>query len=281
MSGSGFSAIIFGLLSAISWGAGDFSGGLAAKRENVYRVVILSQMVGALFLLGMALIAREPFTNSSDILIGALAGVCGAFGLLALYRALAIGPMGIVAPMTAVVTALIPLTIGFMSEGLPTSWQFLGFCFAFLSIWLVSFSSGGGRWSWGRLRLPVIAGLGFGLFFVLISRVQVGAVYWPLVSARAASLVFLSVLVKLRAEGETTGQVSLALIILVGLFDSGGNVFYTLATQAGRLDVAAVLASLYPGATVFLSRTILKERLTNWQWMGVLAALLAIVLISR
>jgi drug/metabolite transporter (DMT)-like permease len=274
-------AVFYSLASAISWGTGDFSGGVATKRTNLYGVVIGSQALGGLFLVLIAFGVAEPWPGWLDLVYGATAGISGVLGLLALYRGLAEGRMGVVAPVAAVVTAIVPVFVGFFMEGLPASQQLLGLGVALVAVWLISGAGAQLRISTQELRLPLMAGLGFGLFFILIDRVSVGAVFWPLVAARLASVSMLAVLMRVRLQSQAWPAPKHVLLIgLAGLFDAGGNAFFALATQAGRLDIAAVLSSLYPASTVMLAWLILKERLTLPQWLGVGAALAAVVLIA-
>jgi drug/metabolite transporter (DMT)-like permease len=280
VSGSELLGIGFGLASAASWGAGDFSGGLATRRSNVYNVVIVSQAVGLVLLVGLALLLAEPVPAPADLRWGAAAGLAGGMGLVALYRGLAGGRMGAVASAAAVVSAGVPMVFGLVLEGLPAAPQLLGFALAFVAVWSVSRSSDGPAVRLRDLALPLVAGVGFGIFFIAIDRVSERAILWPLVGARIASLVMLLAAVALLRQGAMPARSRLPLIALVGLFDSGGNAFYALAAQAGRLDVAAVLGSLYPAATVLLARFVLKERITRQQWLGVAAALAAVVLIA-
>lgn len=274
------SAIFYGLASAASWGAGDFSGGLAAKRNDVFNVVIASQLIGVIGLILVAFLLAEPFPVPGDMLIGGLAGISGAIGLLALYRGLAVGRMGIVAPVAAVVTAIVPVIVSFFSEGLPARSHLIGFVIALIAVWLISGTDTKARLRWRDLSLPFVAGVGFGLFLTFIDQVNEGAVLWPLVAARIASIGMLLLVVNLMRQRETPAINQLPLIALAGIFDSGGNAFFALATQTGRLDIAAVLASLYPATTVALAWLILRERLLIQQWAGVIAALIAVVLIA-
>jgi len=274
------SAIFYGLASAASWGAGDFSGGFAAKRNNVFSVVIASQLIGVMGLILVAFLLAEPFPFPGDMLIGGLAGIAGAIGLLALYRGLAVGRMGIVAPVAAVVTAIVPVIVGFFSEGLPARPQLAGFVVALIAVWFISSTDTRARIRWGDLKLPGLAGVGFGLFLTFIGQVTEGAVLWPLVAARIASIGMLLVVINLVRQRKSPALNQLPLIALAGIFDSGGNAFFALATQTGRLDIAAVLASLYPATTVALAWLILRERLLAQQWAGVIAALIAVVLIA-
>ena len=273
-------AVAFGLASAASWGSGDFSGGLATRRSNVYGVVILSQLVGAVFLVALAFLLEKSGTGTQNLWLGALAGIAGVIGLVALYRGLASGRMGVVAPLTAVVTAALPVLVSLITEGLPAPLQLVGFGIALVAVWLLSGAGGGASRRTRDVGLALVAGLGFGLFFILIGRVSHSAILWPLVAARVASIGFLFSFATLAGQWEAPARGRLPLIALAGVLDTGGNAFFALATQAGRLDIAAVLASLYPAATVLLAWLILKEHLLRRQWLGIVAALVALAFIA-
>jgi drug/metabolite transporter (DMT)-like permease len=271
-------AIGFGLLSALIWGAGDFCGGLATRRARPFSVVLVAEFAGAALLLVSALVSGQPLPGLADLGWSAGAGLAGAVGLLALYTALSGGHMGIVAPISAVIAAIIPILAGAWLEGLPDAVQVAGFGVALVAVWLLS--SGGERTVAARdLRLALLAGLGFGFYFVLIDRAGPASGFWNLTFARSfAGCVLLLLMLATRHPLLPPAEV-LPLNILNGALDAGGNLFFVLAAQAGRLDVASVLASLYPGATVLLAWLILGERLNRPQAVGVGAALLAIVLI--
>jgi drug/metabolite transporter (DMT)-like permease len=272
--------IAFGLASAASWGAGDFTGGVSARRAPVYGVVLVSQLVGLVLLAGLAWLVAEPLPPASDVLWGAAAGVAGGIGLVALYRGLAMGRMGSVAPIAAVVSAGVPVIFGLLVEGLPTPTQILGFGLALVAVWCVSRTGGRAAPRLRDLVLPAVAGLGFGIFFIVIDHTSDRSIVWPLIGARASSLSMLLLVVLLLGQREMPAARHLPLVALVGLFDTGGNACYALAAQAGRLDIAAVLGSLYPAGTVLLARFVLKEGMTHQQWLGVGAALVAVVLIA-
>ncbi|MGQ0602447.1 MAG: EamA family transporter [Anaerolineales bacterium] len=272
--------IAFGILSAATWGAGDFSGGLASKRAGVLSVIIGSQLVGMLLLIGLALAFDTAMPWASDLGWGAGAGLAGAIGLFALYRGLASGRMGLVAPLSAVLAAALPVIVGSITQGLPDGLQFLGFGFALAGVWLLSRPEGALSFRLKDLTLPVVAGLGFGLFFVLMDRANDHAIFWPIVAARVASLGLMSGIALFNRQPMWPARTHWPLTVLAGVLDAGGNAFFTLAAQAGRLDVASVLSSLYPASTVALAWVVLKERLTRPQWVGVAATLVAIVLIA-
>ena len=279
ITGSEFAAVVFGLTSAVSWGIGDFSGGLATRRTPVLTVVLLSQFTGMILLIALAVIRTEAAPTLSDILWGAGAGLVGQIGLFAFYRAMAIGQMGIAAPIAAVLSAAIPVVVGSFTQGLPDGLHLVGFLLALIGVWFISRPHP----EIGRpagLELAVVAGLGFGGFLVLIAQVHQNAVFWPLVAARVASITVMLgvILVQQRFAAPQRSQVPL--IMFAGIMDTGGNAFFVLAAQAGTLAVAGVLSSLYPAATVVLALVILKEKLTKIQGAGILLVLAAIPMIS-
>jgi drug/metabolite transporter (DMT)-like permease len=273
-------AVTYGVTSGLAWGTGDFSGGLASKRTSVLSVVMLSQGVGALSILAVALLFGEPVPPGSDLFIGAVAGLAGTLGLAAFYRGLAIHQMGIVASIAAAVTALVPVGLGTVIEGLPAVTQMIGFGLAILAIWIMSWTGGQIYMQLRVLTLPVVAGLGFAFFLIGIDQASHHAVLWPLVGARIAGISMLFAVVMARRQWETPCGNQLPIIGLAGLFDATGNILFALAANAGRLDIAAVLSSLYPATTILLAALVLDERLNRQQWSGVLMALGAVVLIA-
>jgi drug/metabolite transporter (DMT)-like permease len=272
-------AALLGLTSALVWGAGDFCGGLATKRTSVYGVIIVGDGVGAVLFLALALAFGETLPTLSAWLWGALAGVVGAVGLMALYRGLATGRMSVVSPVAAVVTGVVPVLFSAFVDGLPGYGQLAGFGLALLGVWLIS-SHERVQIQLGELGLPVLAGLGFGLFFVFMDAAGQAGVFWPLFSARVAAVIALAAQALATRQFQLPPRELLPLVAAVGVLDAGGNAFFSLAAQIGRLDVASVLASLYPASTVALAWLILKERIARLQWLGVAAALGAIVLIA-
>ena len=271
--------VIFGLAASLCWGSGDFNGGLASRRANASSVVIAAYAVGFFLLVALALIWREPVPSSLDIFWGGIAGLAGAVGLISFYSALSIGRMGIAAPISAVLTAALPVLFSAFTEGLPSFVQLAGFVLALLAIWLISRPER----SKGRpegIGLALLAGCGFGCFFILISRISSASTFWPLATARFTSVLFLLVMVRIRQQPVLPKRAVAPLVLLAGILDAIGNAFFVLAAHTGRLDVAAVLSSLYPAATVLLAALVLRERVTRIQGIGILLALAAVPLIS-
>ena len=276
---SDLASVAFGLSSAATWGVGDFSGGLATRRTPVRTVVIISQIAGLGALILLALLRAEAAPLPADIFWGAAAGIVGQIGLVALYRAMAIGQMGIAAPVTAVLSATLPALFGIITQGAPGVPHVAGFALALVGVWLLSRPEG----ALGRpagFGLALIGGCGFGGFLILIAQVHADAIFWPLAVARVASLVVLIGFALRTRRFDRPTREALPLIALAGLMDAGGNAFFVFAEQAGRLDVAGVLASLYPATTVLLAVMILKEKLTRTRLFGVLLVLVAVPMIA-
>lgn len=273
-------AVFCGLGSAAAWGAGDFSGGFASRKGNLLGVVLLSQLLGGLILAVMALVFSETIPPSEHLFYGILAGIFGNFGLIALYKGLAQGRMGIVAPLSAVLTALIPIGYTAFFKGLPTTTQLLGFLCFIVAVWLLSSVGAGFRMTLNELFLSISAGLGFGFFFIFIDRANDLSIFWPLVGARIASVspLFLIILMSGKSAKPLPGQ--WIFIVITGILDAAGNALFSMAAHLGRLDVSAVLGSLYPASTVMLAWFFLKERLHQKQWIGVATAFAALILIS-
>jgi drug/metabolite transporter (DMT)-like permease len=271
--------VIFGLAASLCWGSGDFSGGLASRRANASSVVTVAYAIGFVLLVALALIWRESFPSPLDMVWGGLAGLAGAIGLISFYSALSIGRMGIAAPVSAVLTATLPVLFSAFTEGLPSLLQLGGFVLALLAIGLISRP----EQAKGRpegIGLALLAGCGFGCFFILISRVSHTATFWPLAVARFSSVLLLLVVLRIRQQPLLPRMTVAPLMLLAGILDAIGNAFFVLATHAGRLDVAAVLSSFYPAATVLLAMLVLRERMTRTQSIGILLALVAVPLIS-
>jgi len=268
-----------GLASAASWGAGDFCGGVATKRVSGFAVVVGSQLVGAAALLTLAIATHEALPAPTSLGWCAAAGLAGAVGLLALYRALAIGRMGVAAPVSGVLSAAIPVLAGAFVDGPPDHLKQGGFALALVGVWLIA-RTDSRRIDPRELGLPVVAGVGFGLFIALIARTSGTSVFWPLVAARAASLGLIGSIAAATGQPLLPSRRDWLIVAVTGLFDAGGNAFLVVAAHAGRLDVAGVLSSLYPGATALLAFVRLNERMERWQLVGLAASLGAIVAIT-
>ena len=276
-------SIIYGILSAATWGAGDFAGGLASRKVGAYRAVFYADFIGLLILAVASFVYREPFPSTSGWINSLLAGALGSFGLLILYHSLSIGQMSIAAPVSALFAALLPVIVGALTEGLPSAIQLIGFIFALAAIWLIS--QGDGKFHISRLsdlRFPILAGVGFGSYFIFIHNAagDPNSFLWPMIISRAAGTVLVFFMVFARRETFVVPHDAWGVVLLNAALDLTGNFFYILASKSGRLDIAAVLSSLYPGSTVILAWLLLKEHLSRMQLVGIFLALAAIFLFT-
>jgi drug/metabolite transporter (DMT)-like permease len=276
-------SILFGLSSALTWGAADFCGGLASRKAKAYQAVLFGEAFGLAILLVAALFFGEPPLSWSAWLMCTIAGAMGVFGLLLFFQSLTKGQMTIAAPVSALTATILPVIVGSLLEKFPGWWTFAGFALALVAIWFISQPDGGPkslRVRLADLALPLIAGAAFGVYLVLVEQGSQDHLLWPMIAARTAgTLTMLLYTLIGRRQFRPQGNVW-PFILLNGLLDITGNGLYILAGQTGRMDVAAVLASLYPGSTVILAWLLLRERINRLQFFGILTALAAIVLMT-
>lgn len=277
---TGLGAVAFGLAASCCWGAADFSGGVATRRAALWSIVVATQAIGLVLFLVLAAALPQPFPSLPNLLWDGAAGLADTVGLLAFYRALAVGRMGIAAPITAVLTAATPTLFDAFFQGWPQPLHLAGFVLAVLAICMLSRSAESGGPSAGR-GLAVLAGLSFGGFLILIDQGAHTTIFWPLTVARAVSCLFLLLSLLLRRQPVLPTRTALLPLGVAGLFDAGGSICFVLATHTGRLDVATILSSLYPVLTVLLAALLLRENVTRLQAIGILLALVASSLLSR
>ncbi len=272
--------VMFALAAAAMWGTGDFTGGVATRRANQYQVLVMSATSGLVFLLIVVLATGESFPRWDSLLWALGAGALGGLGLAVLYKGLAEGSVAVVAPTAAVVGASLPVVFGSLFEGLLQPQQVAGVLMALAGIWFVSKEPDGGN-GIGRksVAMGALAGCGFAGFLVIIAFVDPGSMMTSLAAARFSMLV-VALFMCYRA-GQPIPKFGMSkLALFSGMADATGNVLYVLAQQYTRLDVAAVLSSLYPATTVLLARTVLKQRISGHQWIGLLCCLGGVVLIA-
>jgi drug/metabolite transporter (DMT)-like permease len=278
----GLLAILAGFVSAISYGASDFGGGYASRRNDALMVVLVSQVAGMVLISLIAFFLAEPLPSTADLLASATAGVLGTIGLVRFYQELAGGRMGVIAPSVAVVTVTIPVFFSALTEGMPRSNQIVGIFLAILAIWLVtSERKQPYAISLRDIAVILVIGLMFSAFLVTIGTISERSIIWPLIASRSASILsVILVLVFSRRWKSPMPRDQLPMLSVVGFLDVGGSAFYALSSSLGRLDIAAVIASLYPAVTVLLARVILSEEIGLRQWLGIGMALAAIVIIT-
>jgi drug/metabolite transporter (DMT)-like permease len=281
-------SVALAALSGLIWGVGDFSGGKATQRAAVLPVVWISKLV-SLPLLVIYLIATYVPVTAIGLAWGGLAGVAGVVGLVLFYRALAAGAMTVVAPVTGVTSAAIPVVVGLVAGERPSLIRLLGVGCALLAIALVSLAphpAGQRQVVTRRLVIAALgAGTGFALFFVLLAvagKAAGGAVgMWPIAGSQISALIILALLLLMSRPGPWPHDATLRWAMVAGPCDMTANALYLLATRGGDLSVVAPIAALYPVTTVILALIIEHERLRGMQVAGLSFAVAALVLVSR
>ena len=278
--------IVFALAAAVLYGSADFLGGAVSRRTHVLSVLVVSAPAGVAVLLAAALVAGGP-VGTAGLPWAAAAGVAGGAGLILFYAGLAAGPMRVVAPVSALVSTILPVGVAIAGGERPGPLVYLGGGLCLVATVLVS-SEGIGRGQPGSrpaargLLLGVGGGLGFGLFFLFLRYAGASGVLWPsAVSRITGAMVVTGAMAWL--GGLAWRSVSpwlLGAAVASGLLDAGANVCYVAATRAGLFGIAVVLTSLYPGVTVLLARVVLGERMRLVQLGGLLLAVAGIALVS-
>jgi drug/metabolite transporter (DMT)-like permease len=275
--------ILFGIASAFSWGTGDFIGGLVGRRTGALRSTLYVQSFGLIPLVPLAIFSGEPGMAQVDWMWSAIAGLVGTMALLALYRSLSKGQMSTTAPVAAVISAALPVIVGIKKDGVPSLPTLAGFALALAAIWLLSRNSADMKTSQIKatdFALPVFSGLGFGVYYILMNKASHVNVFAPLAAARGTGTFVLIVLAVINKKLQLSSARLWPLVAMNVAFDIGGSLFFILAGQSGRMDTAAVLASLYSGVTVFMAWLVAKEHIKPIQRMGILASMIAIILIT-
>jgi len=277
-------AVALGLSSAVCWGFADFLGGLQSRSVRVLAVLLVSQATGLIAIAVALAIAQPDLPPVGDLWPPAAAGLAGALALSAFYRALAIGTMSIVAPISSTGAAL-PVIVGIATGDRPSAVQVLGIVAAVGGVVLASRELDEDRPATAvparaSVGLALVAAVGFGAFFIGMKAGADASVPWALLAARAASVTaVLIVVVALRVPLPTAPR-RLGALGLVGLLDAGANGLYAAAATEGLLSVVAVLGALYPVSTVLLARAVLGERVRRIQEVGIVAALAGVALIA-
>ncbi|TDB80919.1 hypothetical protein E1264_33420 [Actinomadura sp. KC216] len=288
--------------AALAYGVADFLGGAVARKSTALRALTWCVPVGLLVVLASALLSGGS-AGPLPMTWGFLGGLSGGAGLITFYRALARGPMSVVAPVSALAAAILPAGVGVLrGERLDAS-AVVGVLLCLIAIGLVSMEAGNtpnaapgadaapGANGWRRLldSGPFMAGLSgslFGIFFILLKTAGDGTGLWPIVGARVGTLsVILTALLVMTVRGgglgpKVSGRTMIGLALLSGTLDAGANVLYFLAAQKGMLSLAAILTSLYPAITVLLARIAYSERLRVVQRVGMAVAVAGVTLVT-
>jgi uncharacterized membrane protein len=277
-------AVLLGLLAALSWGTGDFAGGLATRRAAETAVVLGTETVGLVLLLVIA-----PFgggsPHASDLGLGAVAGLVGVGGLALLYRGLARGRASVVAPLSAVGAAVLQVAWGLAGGEQPGGWAIACIVLALVAIGVVAGSADAPSEVAGMTRREELlcglgAAVGFGAYLILISETSSGAGLWTVVVARIAPVVVLTAVLALARRPLVPARRALPLVSLSGVTDAGANALLLVAVRTGLLTVVAPVANLYPAVTVVLARAFGHERIGRLRLAGLVLAVASLVLIS-
>jgi drug/metabolite transporter (DMT)-like permease len=285
---------LFALAAAVLWGGGDFSGGMSARHAGgtipaALRVVLLSHAASFTVLLAIATLRGDPFPHGAPLLWGLASGVAGGLSLTCFYVALSRGAMGASAAISGLLAAAIPAAVSIAIEGSPGLLRLAGFAIAGLAIWLIAAGPNPESTpaATGTFALAITAGIGFGIYFVALKYAGAAGLVWPMATARMGSLSACSLILVAVSLGKSSPGFALKLpraavlwALSTAVLDTSGNILFIAATRAGRLDVAAVLASLYPASTILLAAWTLHERPTRRQGLGMAVAAAAVAMIT-
>lgn len=270
-------------MAVFLWGTADFAGGCGARRSDAFVVTAFSYICAFAAMLTVAVAQHGAFPNRASIVWALIAGSVGGFSLAIFYRSLAMGKMGISAPIGALLGAAIPTLVDVALEGAPSRWAVGGFILAVVAIWLItrpeaSVESDEAGHPKG-VAMAALAGVGFAGFYLCIHQAT-GSPIWIAAISRIGSLVATTIAIVIIRSPLTLDVPSAAYAAVAGVFDVVASALFIYAAQRGRLDEAVVITSLYPAITVLLARIVLKEHFSRWKFVGLLAALAAVPLIA-
>lgn len=272
--------VALGLLASLGWGVADFGGGLASRRAPVLAVLLGSQLSSIFVVVALLVLFPEPQMRPLDVLISMVGGVFGVTGLAFLYRGLAVGRMGVVAPIAAVLTATLPVAFGFLTEGAPAPLAIVGIGLAVVSVVLVSRTPDTEDGRPSGVVYALGAGTIFGLFIIAISGLGDGLLLSPIILIRSTGCAVLAAWIVLRREPWRISRRLWPALVAIGLIDMAATASNLAAIAIGPLAIAAITASLYPVVTAVLAAIVLRERVTLVHGAGIVAAGLAVVLIA-
>ncbi|HVI07053.1 MAG TPA: DMT family transporter [Candidatus Binatia bacterium] len=269
---------VYASAAIFAWGTSDFLGGYAARRANAFLFTALFNLGGLAVVLALAFGSGAAPPSRQGAMWIVTGGILGSAGVALFFKALAMGRMGLIAPVSAVLGAAIPAVYSIFTEGMPRPVAIAGFAFAAVGLWLITRTEDGN--SPKGLGLAVLAGLGFAGYYLCMRQGGSGSPFWFAVLTRVGGLLVTGIIVALTGTfREVTGSL-VRLAVVAGTIDSVGTMVFVLASQSGRLDEAVVISSLYPAVTVLLARIVLKEQFTRWKLVGLLAALASVPMIA-
>ncbi|MGA7473881.1 MAG: DMT family transporter [Candidatus Sulfotelmatobacter sp.] len=268
----------YGLAAVLAWGTSDFLGGYATRRANAFLFTTVVNIGGLLLVGTLASASHVQFPSGRSVAWVLAGGVTGGAALAIFYRALSSGRMGLTAPVAAVLGAAIPTVFSMFTEGMPGGISIAGFFLAAIGLWLITRAEDGNTPE--GIGLALIAGTGFAGFYLCVRQAGDASAFWIATFTRTGGLLITGVIVLLQRKFSDITGAGVRWGILTGCVDSLGTILFVRASQAGRLDEAVVISSLYPAVTVLLARMFLKEHFTRWRFIGLLAALAAVPMIA-
>ena len=273
-------SILFAGLSALCYGAADYPGGRATRQSPVFAVLILSQFAGLIGILVVAPFVPDTAIRFSDMLWGAAAGASGVLGLALLYRALATTVAAVASPAAALGGAAAPVVAGALMGEQPGLLGWIGIGVAIPAVLLLTAERRSGEKNKPALLLGVLAGLGFGGFFVFISRTSADSGLWPLASSKVTAIA-LALIVSLFGRGPLrVNRPSRVPAIAAGVLDMGANILFLIASRIGLLAISGVVSSLYPAPTVILASILDGQKLSGLRVAGLILALGGVALMT-
>jgi len=278
-----FAPAAYSITAVFLWGASDFSGGVGSRRANAFVLTAFSHLCAFGWMLAVSVALGGAIPNRASIAWALLAGALGGFSLAIFYGALAAGQMGLAAPIAALIGAAIPTMVDIALEGAPSRWSIAGFALAIVAIWLITRPEAAGENdSTGRpkgVASAALAGVGFAGFYLCIHQAS-GSPASVAAISRIGSFTSTAIAVAVMRPSLAMNRSAVGLGMMAGFFDVTASALFIYANQHGRLDEAVVITSLYPAVTVLLARVFLKEHFSRWKFIGLLAALAAVPLIS-
>ncbi|HEX8768460.1 MAG TPA: DMT family transporter [Jatrophihabitans sp.] len=276
-------AVLFALLAAAVYGVSDFIGGLASRRSPAITVLLVSYPIGALLMAALLPVYGGPVSGGT-LAWSVAGGAAGLIGVALLYTALGQAPMNVISPVTAVMSAVVPVVAGVVQGERPHLLAWLGIVLGLLAVTLISRQPADhphGPIGWRPLAMAVLAGVGFGSYFICLAGTDPDSGMWPVVLSRLVSAVLVVPLAAAAAGFVRMPRPVLGLALLAGMLDAVANFAFLLASRHGLLSLSSVITALYPAGTVLLAVLVLKERTGAVQRVGLGIAVAAVVLLTR
>jgi drug/metabolite transporter (DMT)-like permease len=278
-----FTTAAYGLAAVLAWGTSAFLGGYATRRANAFLFTMVVNIGGLLLVGTLASATHAPLPSARSAAWVLAGGISGGAALAIFYRALSSGRMGLTAPVAAVLGAAIPALVSMFTEGLPGRIPILGFLLAATGLWLITRTEADQGKDATRpegIGLAILAGIGFASFYLCVRQAGDASPFWIASLTRTGGLIITGLIVLLIRNFRDITSAGVRWAVVAGCIDSLGTILFVRASQAGRLDEAVVISSLYPAITVLLARVFLKEHFTRWRLVGLLTALAAVPMIA-